>query len=100
MAADDPQDLTLWGLIASLVLSLAANIGAGIKYLIDRRDLQTKSDAERVDHAHDELVKELRDRVEDMQGELVKIRMDHHDCEKRYSELTGRVAVLEAKGQA
>lgn len=98
MAADDPQDLTLWGLIASLVLSVLANVGAGIKYMIDRRDLQTKSDADRVDRAHAELVTELRDRVEDMQGALEQIRQAHHDCEQKYSRLMGRIEALEAKG--
>lgn len=99
MPADDPQDLTVWGLIASLALSVLANIGAGIKYMIDRRYLQTKHDAERIDNAHRELVVELRDRITDTETALDEMRDKHSECEQKYNRLAGRVEALEAKGQ-
>lgn len=94
---EQAHDATLWGLVASLVLSVLANVGAGIKYLIDSRTIQTKADAERVDAAHQSQVATLMDRVDDTESRLDQMTAAHRECEKNHATLSGRVGALEAQ---
>ena len=76
---------------------MLANVGAGLKYLIDSRSLQTKNDAVRVDMAHEKQVASLVDRIDDTETRLNEMTAAHRDCEKNHATLAGRVGALEAQ---
>lgn len=97
MADPQPHDGSTLALWASLAASLLANIGAGVKYLIDSRTIQTKADAERVDAAHSQQVATLMDRVDDTETRLNEMTAAHRECEKNHATLSGRVGALEAQ---
>lgn len=97
MADQPPQDGSTLALWASLAISMLANVGAGLKYLIDSRSLQTKNDAARVDMAHEKQVASLVDRIDDTETRLNEMTAAHRDCEKNHATLAGRVGALEAQ---
>lgn len=99
MADHQPQDGSMLALWASLALSVLGNVGAGIKYLIDSRSLQTKSDAARVDTAHEKQVASLEDRIIDTEKRLDEMTTAHRNCEKDHATLAGRVGALETQAK-
>ena len=94
---ETPKDGSTLALWASLAVSVLANVGAGLKYLVDTRSLQTKNDAARVDQAHENQVKSLNDRIDDTDSRLKEMTAAHRECEKNHATLAGRVGALEAQ---